>query len=210
MLQALIPQSTSGRLLLVVSILASAAVYLFRFALYDLIPSIVAGLLCVTSGCILPLLASLLAVGYFGVTLAYGFKAGGHPMPTIVLIVGVILALSLPLPPPYEIRLFKSHQTEYEQLVTLAQNHQLSHGQWCEVDPEFKTPAEYKKLSGECILVDYEPFFSIRFRPRSYTDQIVYIEDPNQIDDVWGCNSLDDNEHNKPIGLNWFYCLDTR
>jgi hypothetical protein len=151
---------------------------------------------------------ALLAFGYFGVTLAYGFMAGGHPIPMVVFIVGEILALSLPLPPQYEIRLFKSHRTEYEQLVTLAQNHQLSHGQWCEVDPEFKTPAEYKKLSGECILVDYEPFFSVQFWPRSYTDQIVYIEDPNQIDDVWGCNSLDGDEINRQIDLNWFLCLD--
>jgi hypothetical protein len=154
----------------------------------------------VVSIIVLPLIA------YFIVTIIYAFKTGGHPTPLIVLILGIILAVLLPTPPQYEIRIFNSHRTNYENLVNLAREHRLEHSQRCNIDRSYEPPVEYKQLSADCILVDYQPFFSVQFAPRIYTEQIVYIEDPNRIEDVMGCNIPQDGDYHKQLDKNWYYC----
>jgi hypothetical protein len=197
-LKSFIPSSYSGRLLLVASLVIAGAVYGLRLLATRMAdPAII---FCVLT-CLLP----LPAVAFFLITVMHGFQAGGHPAPMIVLVLGLLLAIVLPTPPPYtEQRFFTSHRSEYAQLVELARNHNLEHSTRCVYDNLFEAPADYAKLSNDCLDVDYEPFFSVRFAPRSYDQIIVYSADPARIHEVYGYHHADSLI--EKLDENWFYC----
>jgi hypothetical protein len=91
-MKLLIPDSLEGRLLLGVSLVAAAVVYGARWFVMSIPDQ--SGLVCCPLSCVFPLPAA----GYFVITMLYGVKPGGHAAPLIVFVLGVILALSLPLP----------------------------------------------------------------------------------------------------------------
>jgi hypothetical protein len=203
-LKSLIPSSFTGRLLLAVSLAFSAGVYGLRLVLLNDTMGM-GELACCLALCLVP----WPVLGYFLLTATYGLQYGGHAAPMIVLVVGIILALVLPTSPPYDTqRIFQTHRQQYEQLVDLARKGQLEHSAGCTYSSTFAAPKNYVKFSKYCIKVDHEPSFSVQFAPIIYNENIVYIDDPSRIQDVYGCDSSESTI--QQLDSNWFYCWDRR
>jgi hypothetical protein len=196
----LIPRSLPGRILLIGSIVISFSIYSIKLILNETNP-IPLGFICLPILCVI----GILVFSYFLGTIAFIFIPEGHYSPMATLIVGVIIALFFPTPPTYEIRLFKCHRSNFELLVDEARQQKLTHDQKCRLERSYAIPTEFKKLSEKCIYVDYQPYFSVEFRPRTYMQTIIYTENPEQIHDLIGCNP-DAGDLVKPLDKNWFFC----
>jgi hypothetical protein len=203
-LKFLTPSSSSGRLLLTTSIIFSVATYLTKFLIRDTIWSNATGMLCLP---VIPIVGTTLII-YLIITIYYCFKPHGHIAPLVVFVFGLIIAIYLPVGSGYEERLFNAHRPDFEQVVLLARSGKMSHSQDCDNEWTFELPIENKNVLGECIYVDYQPFFSVQFLPRSYIEKIVYIEDQTRIKEVMSCDS--DNEGSfQQMDKNWFLCTES-
>ena len=205
MLKFLIPTSQTGRFLLIVSCIISCVVYLGKFLSTDMIWSNALGMAYIPVFCI----AGITLLVYLIITIVYCFSPNGHAAPLAFFIVGSIIAFTLPVGPRYEERLFNAHRSDFEQILHLARNGNLSHSQNCEPTRAFETPAEYKSFLGNCVYVDFQPFFSVQFWPRSYMEKIVYVEDKSLINEVMGCYSSYDGYGYQQMDKNWYLCSES-
>lgn len=194
----LIPSSFAGRLLLAASLAIAAGMYGLRLLVSAVLDSAtIVFLAC----CLLP----LPTLAFLALTARHGLQAGGHPAPLIALVLGLLLAIILPAPPPMnEPRFFATQRGEYEQLVNLARGQRLAHSRMCAGGRAFAAPPEYEQLSKYCIKVDSEPIFSVQFSPLHYERLIVYIDDPARIAEVFGCDDPDGQI--QQLEENWFFC----
>jgi hypothetical protein len=101
-----------------------------------------------------------------------------HPAPIMVYLLGMIIAIVLPLPslPPLpEETHFSTYRTDYEEVVEMARSRQLEHGN-CQGG--YELPSNYQHLSETgCITVYDLQGLVVEFLPLSeFYTRVIYFE----------------------------------
>jgi hypothetical protein len=135
----------------------------------------------------------------------YVFKSRGHLAPGLILVGGLLFAGFLPVPPTPEEISFSWQKEEYEQIVELARNNQLQHGDSCLAENQFLSPSRYSLWPSECIQISQQDGIIVEFAPRSWERPIVFVENPIK-EGFLTCWSHSDGRVFKELGENWFIC----
>jgi hypothetical protein len=136
----------------------------------------------------------------------YVFRSRGHLAPGLFLIVGLLLAAYLPVPPTPEEISFSWERGEYEQIVELARNNQLQHGDNCLAKNQFLSPSSYYQWSRECIQVSQQDGFVVEIVPRSLERPLVFVENPNSESFPPCWSNRVRSEVFKQLSEHWFIC----
>ena len=135
----------------------------------------------------------------------YVFKSRGHLAPGLFLVSGLIVAAFLPVPPTPEEISFSWQREEYEQIVELARNNQLQHGDDCLEENQFVAPSIYYQWSSECIHVTQQDGIVVEFAPRSLERPIVFLE--NRTSDRFApCGSVSEGRMLKRLSEHSYIC----
>ena len=135
----------------------------------------------------------------------YVFRSRGHLAPGLFLVGGLLLAGFLPVPSTPEEISFSWQKEEYEQIVELARNDQLQHGDSCLAENQFLSPSRSYPWSSECIQIAQQDGIIVEFAPRSWERPLVFVENPIK-EGFLTCWSHSDSRVFKQLDENWFIC----
>jgi hypothetical protein len=135
----------------------------------------------------------------------YVFKFRGNLAPGLLLVGGLIVAATFPVPPSPEEISFSWQRNEYEQIVELARNNQLQQGGDCLAENQFLPQSSYYQLSRNCISVYHPNGLFVEFAPRSLERPIVFVENPtsNRFPPCW---SNHESRVLKQLSEHWYIC----
>jgi hypothetical protein len=138
----------------------------------------------------------------------HGLDKNGSPIPLLILIGGIILAIILPLPPLPEEIAYIRYQKDYEYIVTLAKSHQYKNVDDCVEVPEGyeHLSTEYQRFSKNCISVIFYTSgnINVEFNPYEYAVVLNYFENPDDVKKSRDCDFR--GQVWKQINEHWFVC----
>jgi hypothetical protein len=132
-----------------------------------------------------------------------------YAAPLVLLVLGVVVAIMLPLPPGPEERVFAAHRAELEELVELARQRQLAPETWdgqCTAHNEFAMPEGYEEfIASRCLRIGgREETLYVEIWPYWSYDALIYSADPMPVSGA--CDDYSGEGVPKQLDEHWFLC----
>lgn len=148
----------------------------------------------------------------FGTWLLHLIVTVRHVTPVLVFLCGILIVFFLPLPsflrwvkPFPEEEIFRQYRANFEHVVELARQDDLVHDDRYINNAWYVLPTEFQHLSLENSLIVYNrPSLVVVFEPTDYYYPIVYVDDPEAINQTSECYY--DGNVERQLDVHWYLC----